>query len=137
MGERSVLFCLLKTDHVGIGVENGLRSEYGVSNVGQGIKNQSTQAKRRAMSRSILVRVTIGAAIAAGLLFGSSIVSNATGVSRPIMLHDDCDPTTFNATVGPGTCIGSGKTTFDKFIAQVMQHQTAFLWFFAPGQSGV
>ncbi len=87
------------------------------------------------MSRSILVRATIGAALAIGSLLGSSIVSNATGVSKPIMLTDDCDPATFNAAVGPGTCVGSGKTTFDTFIAQLMQHQTAFLWFFAPRQS--
>jgi hypothetical protein len=89
------------------------------------------------MSRITLFRVTIGAALAIGSLLGSSVVSNATGVSRPIMLHDDCDPATFNAAAGPGTCVGSGKTTFDKFIAQLTQHQTAFLWFFAPGQSAV
>ena len=87
------------------------------------------------MSRITLFRVTIGAALAIGL--GFSVASNATGVSRPIMLHDDCDPATFNAAAGPGTCVGSGKTTFDKFIGQLMQHQTAFLWFFAPGQSAV
>jgi hypothetical protein len=35
---------------------------------------------------------------------------------RTISLRDDCDPATFNANVGPGTCVGDGDTTFDEFL---------------------
>ena len=33
-------------------------------------------------------------------------------------LRDDCDPATFNAAVGPGTCVGGGDTTFQAFLAE-------------------
>ena len=36
---------------------------------------------------------------------------------RTISIRDDCDPATFNAAVGPGTCVGNGGTTFDEFLA--------------------
>jgi hypothetical protein len=87
------------------------------------------------MSRSTLVRVTVLAALAIGLLSsGSSIVSQAKEGNRPVLITDDCEPVSFNA-VFPGACVGSGKTTFDKFIAQITQHQNAFLWMFAPRES--
>jgi hypothetical protein len=35
---------------------------------------------------------------------------------RTISVRDDCDPATFNANVGPGTCVGGGDTTFDEFL---------------------
>src|SRR5262245_1564177 len=48
--------------------------------------------------------------------------------------HSVCEPVSFNAAF-PGACTGNGNTTFDKFIAQLTQHQNAFLWMFAPRQS--
>jgi len=60
----------------------------------------------------------------------------STGISgdKAVMIRDDCDPTTFNAVVGPGTCdvTSSGKTTFDTFIAEVIKHQSAPLWRYTP-----
>jgi hypothetical protein len=35
-----------------------------------------------------------------------------------IRLRDDCDPASFNAAVGPGTCVGGGDTTFADFLAE-------------------
>src|SRR4029453_9051696 len=88
------------------------------------------------MSKSNLVRITILLTIAITLSLGFSIVSNAKGGNRPVLISDDCEPLSFNA-VFPGACVGSGKTTFDKFIAQLTQHQNAFLWMFAPRESTV
>ncbi len=34
-----------------------------------------------------------------------------------VALVDNCDPTTFNAAVGPNTCVGRGGTTFAEFLA--------------------
>jgi hypothetical protein len=81
--------------------------------------------------------VTILAALAVGLLsFGFSIISQAKEGNKPILITDDCEPTSFNVPF-PGACVGSGKTTFDKFIGQLSQHQNAFLWMFAPRDSTV
>jgi hypothetical protein len=88
------------------------------------------------MSKSNLVRITMLVAIAISLFVGLSIVINAKAGSRPVLISDDCEPISFNLAF-PGSCVGSGKTTFDKFIAQLTQHQSAFLWMFAPRESTV
>lgn len=41
---------------------------------------------------------------------------------------DRCEPESFNAAVGPGTCVGDGKVTFDEFIAELMKKQTHHQW---------
>src|SRR5262245_55275104 len=89
------------------------------------------------MSTGVLVRVIILAALVIGVLStGFSIVSQAKEGRRPVLITDDCEPVSFNATF-PGSCAGKGKTTFEKFIAQLTQHQNAFLWMFAPRESTV
>ena len=35
---------------------------------------------------------------------------------RTISVRDECDPASFNAAVGPGTCVGDGDVTFDEFL---------------------
>ena len=32
--------------------------------------------------------------------------------SLAVRMKDKCDPTTFNAAAGPGTCVGDGNITF-------------------------
>jgi plastocyanin len=56
-----------------------------------------------------------------------------------VNMKDDCDAATFNAVIGPGTCVGNGKTTFQDFVAQlqangVIANRSAKGWKFAPGQ---
>src|SRR5262249_36315747 len=34
-----------------------------------------------------------------------------------VALVDNCDPTTFNAALGPNTCVGRGDTTIPEFLA--------------------
>lgn len=41
---------------------------------------------------------------------------------------DRCEPESFNAAIGPGTCIGDGQVTFDEFIAELMKKQTHHQW---------
>ena len=38
---------------------------------------------------------------------------------RTIFLMDRCDPDSFNAAIGPGTCVRDGGVTFDKFLRRV------------------
>lgn len=65
-------------------------------------------------------------------------VSDVSGVSpnatlRRVTMMDACDPTTFNAALGPGTCVGrNGGVTFQNFIAQLTRNQKAGSWHNAP-----
>ncbi|HET7552740.1 MAG TPA: hypothetical protein VFK04_15715 [Gemmatimonadaceae bacterium] len=57
----------------------------------------------------------------------------ATGLTaRFVSMMDACDPATFNAVLGPGSCTRQGGVKFDKFIAQLQRHQMAGAWHFAP-----
>jgi hypothetical protein len=57
----------------------------------------------------------------------------AGGSERPITMQDACDPDTFNAVIGPGTCVHNGGVRFDNFLAQLRQHGSVGAWHFAPG----
>ena len=35
---------------------------------------------------------------------------------RTISIRDNCDQATFDAAIGPGTCVGDGDTTFQEFL---------------------
>lgn len=59
-------------------------------------------------------------------------VTVAADSPTTVQIRDDCDPTTFNAAVGAGTCVGGGGTTFDAFIAEVSATQAAEKWRFNP-----
>jgi plastocyanin len=72
----------------------------------------------------------IAALFALVLATGSSAVSS----SRQVVMRDDCDPATFNAAIGPGTCVKEGGTTFSEFIGQLLSQGRAPAWRFAPGQ---
>lgn len=41
---------------------------------------------------------------------------------------DRCEPESFNAAIGPGTCVGDGKVTFDEFIAELIKKQMHRQW---------
>lgn len=67
----------------------------------------------------------------AGLPNGPSI-NLETGGRRLLML-DQCDPESFNAVIGPGTCIDrNGGVTFQTFISLLQKQQTVNSWRFSP-----
>jgi hypothetical protein len=72
----------------------------------------------------------ISALLALLLATGSSAVSE----SRQVVIRDDCDPASFDAAIGPGTCVKAGSTTFSEFIGQLLAQGNAPAWRFAPGQ---
>jgi hypothetical protein len=49
-------------------------------------------------------------------------------------MRDACDPDTFNAAVGKGTCVSGahGTTKFNLFVAELQQDQIAGAWRFNP-----
>src|SRR5512133_1527415 len=79
-------------------------------------------------------RLAMVAGLAALLVVGSAAGASAASATRQVQVLDDCDPATFNAAIGPGTCIKDGGTTFQEFIAQLLAQGRAPAWRFAPGQ---
>ena len=53
---------------------------------------------------------------------------------RTVLIRDDCEPVSFNAVLGPGTCIGNGQTTFGSFVAQALATGTVAGWVFDPDE---
>jgi hypothetical protein len=54
-----------------------------------------------------------------------------------VRLTDKCDPTTFNAVLGAGTCVGDGTITFSHFIREVTSAKKAGAWHFDPAAGTV
>jgi hypothetical protein len=45
-------------------------------------------------------------------------ITAASGV-RTVNVEDRCDPATFNAAIGPGTCVGDGNVLFSEFLEKL------------------
>jgi hypothetical protein len=70
-------------------------------------------------------------AILAALIVSS--VSWADARSRNVQILDACDPETFNAALGDGSCVRKGGgVTFDRFINQLIKRGEAPAWRFSP-----
>jgi hypothetical protein len=54
---------------------------------------------------------------------------------RTVQLRDDCEPASFNAAVGPGTCVGDGDTAFPDFLADVLATGSSDKWRFNPSNT--
>jgi hypothetical protein len=67
--------------------------------------------------------------IGVALLWGG--IANAQSI---IAMRDACDPDSFNAAVGPGTCVAGqhGTTLFSDFIGELQTDQIAGAWRFNP-----
>jgi hypothetical protein len=49
---------------------------------------------------------------------------------RRVRLQDRCEPDSFNAAVGAGTCVGDGNITFERFIEELTEEQEVGAWNF-------
>ena len=59
-------------------------------------------------------------------------IALAAPSSGTVMMLDACDPATFNAAIGEGTCERpGGGVTIDSFIGQLLTHGTAPSWRFS------
>jgi len=54
-----------------------------------------------------------------------------------VTIQDACDPQTFNATLGPGTCVREGGVQFDDFIARLTRLGFVGPWRFSPPTANV
>lgn len=92
------------------------------------------------MLREILtagVTLAIAAACSDGTMPTDALSeSTLTPASSPFtfQLLDRCEPASFNAALGAGTCVGDGKVTFDEFIAELVKKGTHHQWRNQPTQ---
>jgi plastocyanin len=59
---------------------------------------------------------------------------DSTGVftDASVSMQDECDPATFNAALGPGTCVRQGKVTFGQFNSELAASKSVAEWQFVP-----
>jgi hypothetical protein len=85
-------------------------------------------------SRKVLfvTAITIALAIGAFILFTGVVGAQSHTIT--ILMQDACDPDTFNAAVGPNTCVAGqdGTTPFPFFIAELQEDHIAGAWRFNP-----
>ena len=77
---------------------------------------------------------TICTGLALGALILFAVVAVAQVNPATITIRDACDPATFNAQLGPGTCVAGehGTTPFDLFIGELASDHIAGAWRFNP-----
>jgi len=68
-------------------------------------------------------------------VFERAVVAAGPQLERVVTIHDACDPVSFNAAVGPGTCTRNGGVLFGDFIAFLTAHQSIGGWHFGPSQT--
>ena len=78
--------------------------------------------KRSATALAVALSVVASLALA-GTAFGADL--------RVVKVQDDCDQATFDAAVGPGTCVGDGRTTFQDFLAEFQAQGSVDRWAFS------
>ena len=84
------------------------------------------------------IALCIGATLLMSSLNGVAQSNNSNGEhegqSKTVRIWDACDPETFNAAVGPGTCIAGqhGQTKFQDFFGELQLDQIAGGWRFNP-----
>lgn len=86
------------------------------------------------MKRKLSFRTAVWAAFTAVALLSLTVGAGAVQGDKKIRMYDDCEPVSFNTVVGPGTCIGNGRTTFDAFIAELAATQDVKTWRNQPTQ---
>jgi hypothetical protein len=81
-----------------------------------------------------------GALLVSGVVAASAQDASKLSTDVKIDVRDYCDPTSFNAAIGDGTCDRStadGFITFDGFVAELGADQSVGAWRYAPNQISV
>ena len=87
------------------------------------------------MKRKFTSRTPVFAAFTALALLSLTVGAGAFQGEKKFRLLDDCEPTTFNAVLGDGACVGNGHTTFAEFIEELEATQDAHKWRNQPSQA--
>lgn len=85
-------------------------------------------------SPKILCATIITIALAIGALIPFVGVVGAQSSTTTVLIRDACDPVTFNAVIGPGTCVAGqhGTMTFALFIEELTEDHIVGAWRFNP-----
>lgn len=83
-------------------------------------------------SRSLLSSISLATILVL------AFTSTALGAPRQrmVIIRDNCDGPTFNAAIGPGTCVRNGGMTFEAFFAR-LDNGGAASWRFSPRWASV
>jgi hypothetical protein len=87
------------------------------------------------MKRRLNVRTAVWIVVAAIAVLSLSGGVDAVQGDKKFRMYDDCEPTSFNAVLGDGACVGNGHTTFDEFIGELAATQDAHKWRNQPSQA--
>lgn len=87
------------------------------------------------VKRKFSFRTAVWAAFAAVALLSLTAGAGAVQGDKKFRMYDDCEPTSFNAVLGAGACIGNGKTTFAEFIEELEETQDVRTWRNQPSQA--
>jgi hypothetical protein len=87
------------------------------------------------VKRRFSFRTVVWAAFAVVALLSLTAGAGAIQGDKKFRLLDDCEPTSFNAVLGDGACIGNGNTTFAEFIEELEETQDAHEWRNQPSQA--
>ncbi|HZN87605.1 MAG TPA: hypothetical protein VFB44_01385 [Thermoleophilaceae bacterium] len=84
------------------------------------------------------IRRGVAIAIAAVIsVFAFTGVASASANHRNVQILDACEPASFNAVLGDGSCVKNGDVTFDEFIDQLLTMGEAPAWRFSPERVGL
>jgi plastocyanin len=72
------------------------------------------------------------ALLAVSLATMSCSDSTSPKVAASVSAQDDCDPASFNAALGAGTCTKQGSTTLSQFNTELNSTQRVAAWRFVP-----
>ena len=87
------------------------------------------------LKRRLNFRTAVWTVVAAISVLSLSRGVGAVQGDKKFRMYDDCEPTSFNAVLGDGACVGNGHTTFDEFIAELAATQDAHKWRNQPVQA--
>ena len=90
-------------------------------------------AKRVLLSMSA-VGLAVGATLVAPATAAAAADGHGDGDTVRVQVRDRCDPATFNAAFGPGSCVRSGGTTLNDFFGQLIATHQATGWDFTPSR---
>jgi plastocyanin len=76
-------------------------------------------------------------AVIVALAIGTQLLTACSDMSAPsstvrIAARDQCDPASFNAALGAGTCKGNGNVTFNAFNDELTAQHSVAAWQFSP-----
>src|SRR5688500_13654827 len=87
------------------------------------------------MKGKFTFRAVVWTVFATVALLSLTIGAGAVQGDKKFRMYDDCEPVSFNAVLGEGTCIGNGKTTFAEFIEELEETQDVHTWRNQPSQA--